>query len=125
MSTPSCHPLTVVGVINTSEALTSPAEDQNVVLRPAASACLGRYTGPSRTHTESDLLLFFGWCADQHFTPLTVQRAQIERYVRWMQEIRRFKPSTVSRRMAVVAGWFYRTCVIDGVLEHSPADYVS
>jgi integrase/recombinase XerD len=40
-----------------------------------------------------------------------------------MQEVRRFKPSTVSRRMAVVAG-FYRTCVIDAVLEHSPADYV-
>jgi len=33
------------------------------------------------------------------------------------------KPSTVSRRLSVVAG-FYRTCVIDGVLEHSPADYV-
>lgn len=43
--------------------------------------------------------------------------------MRWMQEIRRFKPSTVSRRMAVVTG-FYRTCVIDRVLEHSPADYV-
>jgi hypothetical protein len=40
-----------------------------------------------------------------------------------MQESRRFKPSTVSRRMAVVTG-FYRTCVIDGVVEHSPADYV-
>jgi integrase/recombinase XerD len=48
---------------------------------------------------------------------------QIERYVRWMQEIRRFKPFTVSRRMAAVTG-FYRTCVIDAVLEHSPADYV-
>lgn len=43
--------------------------------------------------------------------------------MRWMQETRRFKPSTVSRRMAVVTG-FYRTCVIDSVLEHSPADYV-
>jgi len=29
----------------------------------------------------------------------------------------------VSRRLNVVAG-FYRTCVIDGLLEHSPADYV-
>ncbi|MCA1836263.1 MAG: hypothetical protein LC721_08030 [Actinobacteria bacterium] len=48
---------------------------------------------------------------------------EVERYVRWMQEIRRFKPSTVSRRMAVVTG-FYRTCVIDAVLEHSPAEYV-
>lgn len=47
----------------------------------------------------------------------------MERYVRWMQEVRRFRPSTVSRRMAVVAG-FYRTCVIDAVLDHSPAEYV-
>lgn len=40
-----------------------------------------------------------------------------------MQEIRCFQPSTVSRRLAVVAG-FYRTCVIDAVLDHSPAEYV-
>jgi integrase/recombinase XerD len=108
----------------TSEALTSPADDdRDLVLRLAASAYLGRYTGTSRTHTESDLRLFFAWCADHHLAPLTVQRVQIERYVRWMQEIRRFKSSTVSRRMAVITG-FYRTCVIDGVLDHSPADYV-
>lgn len=73
--------------------------------------------------TYADLWLFFAWCADQHPAPLTAQRVQIERYVRWMQEVRRFKPSTVSRCMAVVTG-FYRTCVIDAVLEHSPADYV-
>lgn len=47
----------------------------------------------------------------------------IELYVRWMQEVRRLKPSTVSRRISVVAG-FYRTCVIDQVLPTSPADYV-
>jgi site-specific recombinase XerD len=40
-----------------------------------------------------------------------------------MQEIRRFKPSTVSRRFSVVAG-FYRTCVIDGLMPHSPAEHV-
>ena len=40
-----------------------------------------------------------------------------------MQEIRRFKPSTVSRRFSVAAG-FYRTCVIDGILQHSPAEHV-
>jgi hypothetical protein len=40
-----------------------------------------------------------------------------------MQEIRRFKPSTVSRRFSVTAG-FYKTCVLDGVLKHSPAEYV-
>jgi integrase/recombinase XerD len=40
-----------------------------------------------------------------------------------MQELRRFKPSTVSRRFSVAAG-FYRACVLDGVLEHSPAEHV-
>jgi integrase/recombinase XerD len=40
-----------------------------------------------------------------------------------MQETCRFKPSTISRRFSVTAG-FYRTCVIDGVLEHSPAEHV-
>ena len=40
-----------------------------------------------------------------------------------MQEIRRYKPSAVSRRFSVTAG-FYRTCVIDGTMEHSPAGHV-
>ena len=39
------------------------------------------------------------------------------------ERMRPLKPSTVSRRLSVGAG-FYRTCVIDGVLEHSPAEYV-
>ena len=34
----------------------------------------------------------------------------------------RFKTSTVSRRFPVAAG-FYRTCVIDGLLDHSPAEH--
>ena len=37
--------------------------------------------------------------------------------------MRRFKPSTVSRRLSVVT-CFYRTCVIDAVLDASPAAYV-
>ncbi len=48
---------------------------------------------------------------------------EVQLYLRSMRDVRRFKPSTVSRRLSVVAGSF-RTCVIDGVLEHSPAEYV-
>jgi len=33
------------------------------------------------------------------------------------------KPSTVSRRLSIVVG-FYRVCVIDQILPNSPADYV-
>ena len=36
-----------------------------------------------------------------------------------MQEIRRFKPATISRRFSVTAG-FYKTCVIDGIVGHPP-----
>jgi integrase/recombinase XerD len=63
------------------------------------------------------------WCAERGLDPLAARRADLELYIRWMQEIRRFRPSTVSRRFSVAAG-FYRTCVIDGVLEHSPAEHV-
>lgn len=93
------------------------------VLGLATVAYLSRYRGTSRTHTDSDLRVFFGWCHDRQLAPLEAQRNDLELYLRWLQDVRQFKPSTVSRRLSVVAG-FYRTCVIDGVLEHSPAEYV-
>ncbi len=37
--------------------------------------------------------------------------------------MRGYKPSTVARRLSVLVG-FYRTCVIDAVLDHSPADHI-
>jgi len=77
-------------------------------LRLAAASYLARFTGPSRVHAESDLQIYLAWCAERRVDPLVVERAQVELYVRWMQEVRRFKPSTVSRRMSVVTG-FYRT----------------
>jgi integrase/recombinase XerD len=74
-------------------------------------------------HTESDLRCYLLWCEEQRLDPFEASRAHLELYLRWMQEIRRFRPSTVSRRLSVVAG-FYRTCVIDGALEQSPAEHV-
>jgi len=56
------------------------------------------------------------------WTPILARRPHLELYIRWIQEVRRFKPSTVSRRFSVTAG-FYRTC-INGGLENSPAEYV-
>jgi site-specific recombinase XerD len=92
-------------------------------LRLAAAAHLARFKGSSREHTESGLRCFLAWCTGHRLDPLAARRPHLELYIRWMQEIRRFKPSTVSRRFSVVAG-FYRTCVIDGLLEHSPAEHV-
>src|SRR6266496_1313302 len=93
-------------------------------LRLAVAAYLARFKGGSRDHhTHSDLRCYLAWCAERGLGPLAARRPHLELYIRWMQEVRRFKPSTVSRRFSVVAG-FYRTCVIDGVLEHSPAEHV-
>ena len=97
--------------------------DQSRELGLVAVAHLSRDRGTSREHTESDLRVFFTWCRERRLAPLAAQRNDLELYLRWLQDVRRFKPSTVSRRLSVVAG-FYRTCVIDAVLEHSPADYV-
>jgi integrase/recombinase XerD len=94
-----------------------------LVVRAAASAFLGRYRGQTRVHTDSDLRVYLGWCTDQDLNPLTARRVDVEQYVRWLQEVRQYQPSTVSRRLSVVVG-FYRVCVIDAILEHSPADYV-
>jgi integrase/recombinase XerD len=105
-SAPSDHPL--------------PFTDQ---LRLAVAGYLARFQGSSRHHTESDLRCFLTWCAERGLDPLAARRPHLELYIRWMQEIRLFKPSTVSRRFSATAG-FYRTCVIDGLLEHSPAEHV-
>jgi site-specific recombinase XerD len=101
----------------------SVAASDHVVLRAAVAAYLGRYRGATRFHTDSDLRVFLRWCADQDLDPLTAARVDVERYVRWLQDVRHYRPSTVSRRLSVVVG-FYRVCVIDQILPHSPADYV-
>ena len=103
--------------------LPSPVLADDAYLRLAVAAYLARYKGDSRTHTASDLRTFLEWCARHELAPLAAERPHIELFLRWMQEVRRYKPSTVSRRLSAVTG-FYRTCVIDGVLDHSPADYV-
>src|SRR5688572_29203308 len=93
-------------------------EPLDPLLRGVA-AYLSRYKGRSRLHAESDLRAFLRWCEERDLPPLEASRPQLELYLRWMQEVRGLKPSTVSRRLSVISG-FYRTCVIDGVLEASP-----
>ncbi len=92
-------------------------------LRLADAAYLARFKGQSRAHTESDLRGYLMWCRSRGLDPLAASRVHIELFLRWMQELRGYQPSTVSRRLSVISG-FYRTCVIDGTLEHSPAEYV-
>ena len=108
--------------MNTAQLLTANTPS-DATLRLAVAAYLARFKGQSRLHSDSDLRCYLTWCRSHGLEPLRARRPHVELYLRWMQEIRHYQPSTVSRRLAVVAG-FYRTCVIDGALEHSPAEYV-
>jgi hypothetical protein len=58
--------------------------------RLAAAAYLGRFKGSSREHTESDLRCYLTWCAGRGLDPLAARRPDLELYIRWMQELRRF-----------------------------------
>lgn len=92
-------------------------------LTRAIASHLARYKGQTRTHTESDLRAYLTWCRDRDLNPLAAQRVHVELYIRWMQEARGFKPSTISRRVSVVAG-FYTTATLDGIIATSPAEHV-
>jgi hypothetical protein len=92
-------------------------------LRLAVAAYLARFKGSSREHTESDLRCYLSWCAEHGLDPLAAQRPHLELYIRWMQEIGRFKPSTISRRFSVTAA-FYRDLRHRRRLEHSPAEHL-
>jgi len=84
------------------DTFTSSASAGSVVvsvdpLRLAMSAYLARFKGISREHTCSDLNVFVTWCAERGVQPLAARRSDLELFVQWMQETRRFKPSTVAR----------------------------
>src|SRR5918993_4702156 len=73
-----------------------PAEvPQPRALQLAIAAYLARYRASSRAHAGLDWRGYLGWCADRDVDPLAASRPQVELYVRWMQEVRRLKPSTV------------------------------
>ncbi|KRB78846.1 integrase [Nocardioides sp. Root190] len=104
-------------------ALVTSTDSANASLKIATVAYLARFKGQTRTHADSDLRAFLAWCQRQNLDPLEARRPHIELYLRWMQEVAHYKPSTVSRRLSILTG-FYRICVIDAVLPASPAEYV-
>jgi integrase/recombinase XerD len=76
------------------------ASADQLILRAAVSAYLGRYRGETRLHTESDPRVFLRWCTDQDLDPLAAVRVDIELYLRWLQDVRRYHhpPSRVGCR---------------------------
>jgi integrase/recombinase XerD len=80
-------------------------------LRLALAAYLARFKGSSASTPNQICAATSAGARNGAWTRWLRGAPHLELYIRWMQEIRRFKPSTVSRRFSVAAG-FYRTCVI-------------
>jgi len=68
----------------------SPSTDPRLSL--ATAAYLARFKRQSRAHTDSDLRVFIGWCTARDLDPLAAARRDLELYVRWLLEARRYKP---------------------------------
>lgn len=85
---------------------------------------LARFTSPAtRTAYAGDLDLWRAWCAAGGLDPLTVQRAHLELFARWLETERGNGPSSVHRRLVCLRS-FYRTLAADGLILASPAESV-
>jgi hypothetical protein len=67
------------------------------MIRLATAAYLARFKSQSRVHTESDLCGYLESCQQRDLDPLVATRPHLELYLGRHREVRRFKPSTVSR----------------------------
>ena len=105
-----------------SAELVAPSRPLVDEARLAAAGFLARYSTVTRVSYTADLRWWFTFCDDHHLVPLEARRFHIELWARLMEE-RGLARATIGRRLSTVAG-FYRFAVIDGRLEHSPAEYV-
>ena len=90
--------------------------------RLAIAGFLSRYSGPTRSAYTTDLRQYFSWCAAQDLDVFAARRGHLELWARSMEE-RGLARATVGRRLSTVTG-FYRFAVVDGLIPHSPAEFL-
>ena len=88
----------------------------------ALAGFLAAYTGLTREAYMLDLRQFAAWCHQRRISLFGARRADIEGFARDL-EARGRASSTVSRRLATIAG-FYKYAVEEDLLDHSPAAHV-
>ncbi len=108
--------------IDTHTELMPPERPLFAEIRLAVAGFLARYSDPTRTGYTHDLKSYFGWCEHHHLGVFEVRRGHMELWARTMEDAGLAR-ATIGRRLSTVAG-FYRFAVIDGLIEHSPAEYV-
>ena len=72
-----------------------------------------------KTYTRQ-LQQFLQWCDRRYLNPATIVKDDIKKYRRWMIEQKKYKPATISLKLAVVRR-FYQAAVEKGLLAINPA----
>jgi integrase/recombinase XerD len=87
----------------------------------AAVAFVASYSSPgTRQAYATQLRPWFDWCHQHHVERLAdVRRPHVELYVRVLED-KGLEAATVALKLVVLTG-FYRYCVEEQLLEHSPA----
>jgi hypothetical protein len=108
----------------TTSTLMLPVSDELDLASWAAVAFVASYASPgTRQAYATQLRLWFDWCEKHHLEPLAdVRRPHVELYARGL-EARGLAAATVALKLVVLTG-FYRYCVEEQLLEHSPAVHV-
>lgn len=90
----------------------------------AAMAFIASYSSEATRKTyTTQLRVWMRWCAHHHLDPLTeVRRPHVELYAREL-ESRGLAAATVALKLVVLTG-FYRYCVEEQMMDHSPAVHV-
>lgn len=86
----------------------------------AAMTYLAGFGGATRANYTNLLKTFFDWCAERELDPLTAERAHLELYVRYCENVRKNHPSTVTHKVGVLKG-YYDFATEDGYITKSPA----
>jgi len=108
----------------TASTLILPVAGEQDLASWGAAAFVASYSSPgTRQAYATQLRLWFDWCAEHQLDPLLdVRRPHVELYARDL-ETRGLAPATVALKLVVITG-FYRYCVEEQLLEHSPAVHV-
>jgi integrase/recombinase XerD len=90
----------------------------------AAVAFVASYSSRGTQQAYStQLRLWFDWCERHGMEPLAdIRRPHVELYAREL-EARGLAPATIALKLVVITGW-YRYCVEEQLIEHSPAVHV-
>lgn len=104
-------------------ALSIPRVDEMDLAERIAFGFLASYPRITRDTYRIALRQWFSWCHHHSIDVLDAKRADIELWLRWLQEHQGLKGSTCCGKLGALAG-FYKSAVLDGHLDASPAAFV-